>query len=108
MVYGDGKGIVRFELPDAALETVPMSFGTITFQEGAAIHVACDNYLSYLGTGRGRLVLARASTAARLSIPQSVLAAANAELPERCELVVDGTDLVLKIRGNKGIVVSFR
>lgn len=107
-VYGDGKGILRFELPDAELETLPVYCGMIEVDEGAAIHVTCDNYLSYLGTGRGRLVLARASTAERLSIPQSVLAAANAELPERCELVVDGTDLVLKVRGNKGIVVSFR
>ena len=108
VVYGGGKGVVRFELPDAALETVPMSFGTITFQEGAAIHVACDNYLSYLGSDRARLVLARASTAAKLQIPSSVLTAANAELPDRCKLIVDGTDLVLKISGNKGLVMSFR
>ncbi len=107
VVYGDGKGIVRFELPDAALETVPMSFGTITFQEGAAIHVACDNYLSYLGKRRANVVLARASTSAKLQIPSSVLAAANAELPDRCSLVVEGTDLVLKVRSGKSLVVSF-
>ena len=106
LVYGDGKGILRFELPDAALETVPVSSGSITVQEGAAIHVSCDGYLAYLGDERARVVLARASST--LTVPQSVLDATNAELPDRCKLVVDGKDLVLKIRSGFGFILSFR
>jgi hypothetical protein len=41
-------------------------------------------------------------------IPQSVLDGANAELPERCKLVVDGQELILKIARIKGTVVSIR
>ena len=109
-VLGDGKGVLRFELPAAALETVPMSCGMITVQEGAAIRVACDDYLSWLGTDRADIVLARANrqTAPHLWVPQSVLDDANAGLPERCRLVVDGQILVLKIAGDKGTVISIR
>lgn len=108
VVYGDGKGVLRFELPAVALETVPMDCGTLTVKEGAAIHVKCDNYLSYVGNDRGNVILASASTAAKLSVPQSVLDATNAELPERCKLVVDGQELILKIARIKGTVVSIR
>lgn len=108
VVYGAGRGALRFDLPAAALETVPMDCGTLKVQEGAAIHVKCDDYLSYIGDERGNVVLASASTAANLTLPQSVLDATNAELPDRCRLVVEGKDIVLKIRGNKGFVLSFR
>ena len=108
VVYGDGRGALRFELPAAALETVPMDCGTLTVQEGAAIHVKCGDYLSYIGDERGRVVLACASTAAKLTVPQTVIDATNAELPERCKLAIDGKDLVLTIRGNKGFVLTYR
>lgn len=108
LVYGGGRGALRFELPAAALETVPMDCGILTVQEGAAIHVKCGDYLSYVGDERARVVLARASTAANLTVPQSVLDATNAELPDRCKLVKEGNDLVLKVRGNKGLVLSYR
>lgn len=106
--YVGASGSVTFELPAAALETVPLAAGMVTFAEGSAIHVACDAYLSYLGDERGRVVLARASDKSRITIPQSVLDAANAELPERCKLVVSGTDLILKTRSNKGLLLLFR
>ncbi len=108
VVYGDGKGVLRFELPAVALETVPMDCGTLTVKEGSAIHVKCDDYLSYVGNDRGNVILASASTAAKLSVPQSVLDATNAELPERCKLVVEGQKLILKIARIKGTVVSIR
>ena len=108
VVYGDGKGVLRFELPAAALETVPMDCGTLTVKEGAAIHVKCDDYLSYVGNDRGNVILASASTAANLSVHQHVLDEANAELPERCKLVVEGQKLILKIARIKGTVVSIR
>ena len=108
VVYGNGKGVLRFELPAVALETVPMDCGTLTVKEGAAIHVKCDDYLSYVGNDRGNVILASASTAAKLSVPQSVLDATNAELPERCKLVVEGPKLILKIARIKGTVVSIR
>ena len=108
VVYGAGRGALRFDLPAAALETVPMDCGTLTVQEGAAIHVKCGDYLSYIGDERGRVVLACASTAAKLTVPQTVIDATNAELPERCKLAIDGKDLVLTIRGNKGFVLTYR
>ena len=97
VVYGDGQGVLRFELPAAALETVPMDCGTLTVKEKAAIHVKCDDYLSYVGNDRGNVILASASTAAKLSVPQNVLNAANKDLPERCTRVVEGTKLILRI-----------
>lgn len=106
--YVGSSGSVTFDLPAAALETVPLAAGMVTFVEGSAIHVECDDYLSYLGDERGTLVLARASDKSRITIPPSVLDAANAELPERCRLVVSGTDLLLKTRGNKGLLLLFR
>ena len=108
VVYGDRKGVLRFELPAAALETVPMDCGTLTVNEEAAIHVKCDDYLSYVGNDRGNVILASASTAAKLSVHQSVLDAANNDLPERCKLVVEGQKLILKIARIKGTVVSIR
>jgi hypothetical protein len=85
-----------------------MDCGTLTVKEGAAIHVKCDDYLSYVGNDRGNVILASASTAAKLSVPQSVLTATNDELPERCKLVVEGQKLILKIARIKGTVVSIR
>ena len=109
-VHGNGKGVLRFVLPGAALETVPMSCGMVTVDEGASIHVACEDYLSWLGTDRASIVLAVANRKAspHMTVPESVLTAANAELPERCKLVVDGQELILKIARIKGTVVSIR
>ena len=103
----ENSSYLRFELPAAELETVPVNFGSVSISENSALHVACGDYLSYLGDKRSRVVLASASSPANMIIPQSVLDGANAELPERCKLVVDGGDLVLMTRSNKGLILSF-
>ena len=41
-------------------------------------------------------------------IPDSILAAANALLPNRCSLLVADADLVLKVKGNNGLVIILR
>jgi hypothetical protein len=87
---------------------VPVNFGSVSISENSALHVACGDYLSYLGDKRSRVVLASASSPANMIIPQSVLDGANAELPERCKLVVEGPKLILKIARIKGTVVSIR
>ena len=109
-VHGNRKGVLRFVLPGAALETVPMSCGMVTVDEGASIHVACEDYLSWLGTDRASIVLAVANRQAspHMTVPESVLTVANAGLPERCKLVVEGQKLILKIARIKGTVVSIR
>jgi hypothetical protein len=104
----ENSSYLRFELPAAELETVPVNFGSVSISENSALHVACDDYLSYVGNDRGNVILASASTAAKLSVSQSVLDATNAELPERCKLVVEGQELILKIARIKGTVVSIR
>ena len=102
----ENESYLRFELPAAELETVPVNCGNVSISDNSAIHVVCDDYLAYLGDERASVVLVRAST--DLQIDQSLLDAANAELPDRCKLVVDGKDLVLKIRSGLGFILSFR
>ena len=102
----ENSSYLRFELPAAELKTVPVTCGTVSISENSTIHVACGDYLSYLGDGRASLVLARATTS--WTIPQAVINAAKAELPDRCKLEFDGKDLILKIRSNKGFVLTYR
>ena len=101
-------GKLMFGLDGAEITTTPITTNELKMEEGTELSVDCEQYLKYLGNARARVVLARASTEAKMIIPDSILAAANALLPNRCSLLVADADLVLKVKGNNGLVIIFR
>ena len=101
-------GKLKFGLDGAEITTTPITTNELRMEDGTELSVDCERYLKYLGTARAKLVLARASTEAKMIVPDSVLTAANATIPSRCSLLVAGTDLVLKVNGNNGCAIVFR
>ena len=99
---------LRFELDKDGYVSgnAPVSVKNLTIDSSSFVEVIPDAYLANLGYVRAQLKLITASNT--LENLDSAIDAANAVLPERCRLVVEGSDLVLKISSGKGTVVSIR
>ena len=94
----ENNSYLRFELPPEELESVPIEAARLTLDSSTEISIDCHAYLERIGNGRRTLVLVRTDSADKLEIPDGVLEAANAALPERCSLKVDGNSLVFRVR----------
>ena len=85
---------------------VPITGGKFSIDGTSDIVLEPDVYLAALGGERGEVTLV--SVERSLTIPDEVLARANARLPARCRLVVDGYELVLKTKSNKSLILIYR
>ncbi len=97
-----------FDLPVEGYSSVPLVASKITLADDTEVDIRFAAFQKPLKK-RASLVLARAATA--LSVGDAVLAAANAKLiPNRCELKVNGNDLVLDVRTakEKGVVLVLK
>ena len=86
---------------------VPITGGKFTIDETCDIRFELDAYLAALGDERGSVTIIDVDKG--ITVPDEVLARANARLPERCKLVLeDGYKLVLKTKSTKGLVLLVR
>lgn len=85
---------------------VPITGGKFAIDETCDIFFELDDYLSALGDERDAVTLV--SVERGITVPDEVLARANARLPKRCALVLDGYKLILKTKSGKGLVLLFR
>lgn len=105
---------VRIEVPVGGLtgEKAPIAAKSFTMDSTSILEVdaaACVAALREAGmTANVRYTLVESETA--ISIPDEVLAAANAKLPEGCKLVFadDGKKLVLRVSAQLGLMILFK
>lgn len=99
---------IRFELTEDgyASGVAPVSVKDLSVDANSSIEVDPDAYVAHLGDVGAKVKLITAT--GTMTIPDDVIAATNAKMPYRCSIAVEGHDLVLKIRGDKGLILSFR
>lgn len=86
---------------------VPITGGKFSIDATCDIRFELDAYLAALGDERGSVTIVDAER--DITVPDEVLARANARLPERCKLVLEnGYKLVLKTKSTKGLVLILR
>ena len=102
------ESYLRFELAENgyAAGVVPVSVKDATIAPGCSIEVETAAYLASNKDSASKVELIRATS--MLDVNDSVIASANAALPDRCKLIVEGKSLFLKVSSGKGFVLSFR
>ena len=102
------ESYLRFELAENgyAAGVVPVSVKDATIASGSSIEVETAAYLASNKDSASKVELIRATDT--LDVDDSVIASANAALPDRCKLIVEGNSLFLKVSSGKGLVVSVR
>lgn len=102
------QAVISFDVPPGGYVQAPLQSRTLTLTGDCVIEVACDAFRKGLARP-ARLVLAQ--TEDGVTVPDAVLAAANAALAgvkTRLRVSDDGTALLLDVRPDRGLSVVLR
>lgn len=104
----DHASLLRFEIPAEGYAETPVQVRKLTLSEDSVLEVDCAALAANPQSKTQKICLADCTGTNGLSIPDSVLAAANVGLPERCSLYTEDGKLMLKIPGTGGLILIFR
>ena len=109
----DRESRLHFDVPASGeYAETPIQVVNLSLSSDSVLEVDCTACKAAGWKGTRRMVLAETHTikngnttsGGRLTIPQTVLDAANANLPERCQLYIEGRKLMLKVSNPSGFL----